>query len=102
MLHGFNVDIAKKFGVIPSIIISYFENVVAYGDSENCIKIDGKYWLIASISTFEKIFPYLTKSQIRYHISKLISNGVITNGNFIESKTDNTKYYTLSDNYIER
>jgi len=63
--------------------------------------IDGKYyyWTYNSSIAFEKLFPYLKASSIRRWLNELEKDGIIISGTFNKSNLDNTKWYSIKEEY---
>lgn len=97
MIHAFEVETATKFGVIEAILISNFQYWLLKNKANNHNLFDGSYWTYNSIPAFQKLFPYLTEKQIRYHLEKLIQKDVLITGNYNNIKFDKTLWYAFKD-----
>lgn len=95
--HTFSVRLAEKYGPIESIILSNICWWVEYNEKNGKHFYEGKYWTYNSNSAFEKLFTYLTPSQIRYTIQRLRDKGALFVGNFNRMAYDRTLWYTVSD-----
>ena len=95
--HSFDPEIAAKVGlnaaVIYQNIIWWCEKNAANGKNIH----DGKAWTYNSMSSFEKLFKYLTKRQIRHALAKLREAGLIDVGNFNNDPRDQTNWYAKNE-----
>ena len=95
--YQFNVGIAQKYGVNEAIflnnLIFWIKKNIA--NEKHCY--DGYYWTYNSITSFEKLFPFWTKRQIRTVIEKLKEKNIIKTGNYNKSGYDRTKWYAIKD-----
>lgn len=94
-LSFFDPQIAESVGVNAAVI---FQNI-AFWCEKNAANDkhihDGRAWTYNSNQAFAKMFPYLTESQIRTALDKLIEAGLIEAGNFNETAYDRTKWYCV-------
>jgi len=100
MEHHFVIEIAEEYGVNEAILIYNIDYWLHYNQTNNKNFYEGKYWMYNSYSAFTKQFTYLSESQIYRLIKKLKNNNIIITGNFNKNKYDQTKWYTLSDEFI--
>jgi len=93
--HHFDTRIAKEVGITAAVIFSNIKHWVEYHEANDQNLHEGHYWTYNSVVSFERIFDYLTKSQIRVALEKLEKVGLIKVGNFNKSPYDRTKWYTV-------
>lgn len=98
MTHSFDVELAKKYGIIKAILLEYLCFWQSTNEANNKHFYDGRYWVYNSIKAFHKLFPYLTEKQIRYALNSMIKDGLIYIGNYNKNKYDRTLWYSVSDN----
>lgn len=97
MIHCFDTDIAKEFGLVDAIILNNIAFWVQKNKANKTNFHDGKYWTFNSIKAMQELFPYLSTKQIRSCLDRLETNGLIETGNFNQMWSDRTKWYTLSE-----
>lgn len=97
MKHFFDVELAERYGIPCAVLLEHIQFWTAKNEANEQNFYGGRYWTYNSIKAFEKLFPYLTKGQIRGALEKLESEGLVLTGFFSEEKRDRTKWYTLSD-----
>ena len=97
MVHYFDVEVAKKYGVNAAIILSNIAFWVVKNEANGEHFRDGYYWTYNSIPAFNKLFPYLTEKQIRAALNILRSEELILVGNYNDDRRDRTLWYTLSE-----
>ena len=95
--HFFSVGAAKVIGVNAAIILQNLYYWVTKNEANGDGMHDGRYWTYNSVEAFNRLFPYLSKGQIRGALKKLEDGGYIISGNFNESKYVRTKWYALTD-----
>ena len=96
MNHIFNVDVAKKYGVLEAIMLNNFAFWIAKNQANERHYHDGKYWTYNSTKAFSELYPYATPKQIRNALEHLRQAGLIETGNFNDLKFDRTLWYTLT------
>jgi len=103
--HNFYVEVAGDVGVNASVIFSN----IAYNISQNIFNgsnlKDGKYWTYDSVTKILEKYPYMTISQIRTSIKRLLESKYIVIGNYNNAKYDKTKWYALTakgEEYLEK
>lgn len=101
MQHSFDVDIANKLGVFPAIILSNIEFWYIENKTNDRNYYKGKYWTYNSIKALCEQFPYMSKDQIRRSLIILEEEGYVISDCFNDNKMDRTKWYTLSQSYID-
>lgn len=97
MMHSFDTEIAKEYGILETVILHHFHfwisKNIANGNNEH----DGNYWTYNSTAAFTKLFPYASEGQIRRALKKLQENGLIITGNYNQSSYDRTLWYALTE-----
>ena len=97
MTHCFDVDIAKRYGILEAILLHYFEFWIQKNKANNANYHDGYYWTYNSLAAFVELFPYTTKSKICTALNNLEKEGLIATSNYNKSSYDRTKWYRLTD-----
>lgn len=97
MTHCFDVDIAKRYGILEAILLHYFEFWIQKNKANNANFHDGYYWTYNSLSAFVELFPYASKSKICTALNNLEKEGLIATSNYNKSSYDRTKWYRLTD-----
>ena len=96
MVHTFDVEIAKLYGMPAAVILSNLEYWIEKNKANNKHFYDGYTWTYNSRKAFEAIFPYMTSRQIQYATDKLIEEGLIITGNYNDSAYDRTLWYAIT------
>ncbi len=96
MEHSFNINVAKKFGVIEAILINHFEYWIAKNKANQKNFYNGFYWTYNSTRAFSELFPYLSQRQIQYALQNLKDEEIIQTGNFNKSTYDRTLWYAFT------
>lgn len=96
MEHGFNVSIAKKYGILEAILIYNFEYWIAKNIANQKNYHNGFYWTYNSTRAFTELFPYVSQRQIQHALKHLKDEGIIQTGNFNKSTYDRTLWYAFT------
>ena len=97
MEHHFNIEIAKKCGILEAILLQNIYFWVEHNRANDKSFYDGEYWTFNSIKAFEQLFPYVSGHQIRRALEKLRNDGYLKTGYYNKSAYDRTMWYTLTD-----
>lgn len=97
MIHAFDTDYARQYGMAAAAIIHNLQFWITRNRANGENFREGRTWTYNSVRAFEKVFDYLTKSQIRTALEKLEAAGVLIKGEFNERPTDHTKWYAFAD-----
>ncbi|SOB60616.1 protein of unknown function [Pseudodesulfovibrio profundus] len=96
MHHGFDVEVARAYGVEAAIILNCF-HFWAQKNAANKKHIhDGLVWTYNSRKALAEIFPYWNENKIRRILEKMEKEGLIVTGNYNPSGYDRTKWYAIS------
>lgn len=102
MTHTFDVDVAKEYGVNPAILLQNITTSCLNHKANESNFYDGYYWMSASISAFEELFPYMSTHQVRAALLTLLDDGLILKGNYNESPYDRTAWYTVTEKGMDK
>lgn len=97
MIHMFDAEVAKKYGVDEAILLYDIAYWVFTNKASNRNYYEGKYWTYNSGKAYEKLFPYWNDRQIRNKLQNMVKEGLILKGTFNENPYDHTSWYTLTD-----
>lgn len=97
-LHSFDPEIAKKVGVTGATIFQNISYWIEKNQTNEKHCYDGQYWTYNSTKAFCEQFPYLTVSQIKTALNKLIEQGLLVKGNYNKIGLDKTNWYGLAIN----
>jgi hypothetical protein len=100
MIHSFDTTIAQKYGVNAAIILNNILFWLEKNKANETNFYDDFYWTYNSVTAWEKLFPYLTKKQIRTAIDILVAANVLKKGCYNKSKYDRTSWYSIIDEAI--
>lgn len=108
MVHHFNVEIAKLYGIEEAILIENLYYWISKNGANEKHEHNGRYWSYNSRAAFAKQFPYMTADKIRRHLEKLCNGNdekgikpILIKENFNEKEFDRTNWYAFSDCGIE-
>ena len=96
MIHVFDTDVAKKYGVNAAIILQNIGYWIKQNEANETNFFDGRYWTFNSKRAYGELFPYMSKRQIETAFQKLIEDGVIVTGNYNKLAYDRTLWYALT------
>lgn len=96
MQHSFNVEIAKKYGILEAILLNHLWFWIKKNKANNTNYFDGNYWTYNSKKAFSELFPYASERQIGYALKKLIDCGLVITGNYNKSSYDRTLWYAIT------
>ena len=74
--HFFNVEFAKKYGLVEAIFFWLFRHELDNGSIHTFFE-DEKYWVAISIEEIKFFCPYLTEQKIALALHKLMVQGAI-------------------------
>ena len=97
MVHSFDVEHAKEYGIAPAILIHHLQFWIAHNRANKQHYHDGRTWTFNSVKAFEELFPYLSKDQVRRALDHLRDRKVIVVGNYNTTPYDRTAWYAFSD-----
>lgn len=97
MEYSFNIHIAKKYGVDEAIMIKNFQFWILKNEASNKHSHKDKYWTYNSVSSFAKVFPFWSKSQVSRVLKSLIDKNLLEVDNFNKISYDRTRWYTFTD-----
>jgi hypothetical protein len=93
--HSFDPVIAEMTSLAAAVIFQNISFWCEKNEANGRHLHDGKTWSYNSITAFEKLFPYLTKSQIRTALEKLEEVGLLEVGAYNKDPRDRTKWYAM-------
>lgn len=97
MVYNFDMEVAEEYGVNEAIMISNLQFWINKNKANKSNFYDGHYWTYNSVSAFCELFPFWTRHQIEYILSKLTEKGVLMTGNYHENKSNRSKWYAFVD-----
>ena len=100
MEYSFNIHIASVYGLEEAIMIKNFQFWILKNKANGKHDQDGYTWTYNSVGSFEKVFPFWSRSQISRILKSLIDQGALKVGNYNKSKYDRTRWYSFSDNRL--
>lgn len=97
MIHSFNVELAKRYGILEAILIQniyyWIEKNIANGKHY----YDGRYWTYNSVKALSELFPYSSSDKIRRALDNLVKNNILLKGNYNKANFDKTLWYSFTD-----
>lgn len=101
MIHSFDIEIAKKYGINEALIYNHFLFWIIKNKANEKNYKDGRYWTYSSIKALQNIFNYLSEKQIRIAINNLIDNKVLIKANYNSNPYDRTNWYAFVEEPYE-
>lgn len=94
-------DLAILIGVDQTMMLCQIDFWIQnHQDDEHCK--DGRYWIYESYDNWKEQFPYWGKTKIREIIRKLKEKNLIITGNYNKMSGDNTKWYTVNYDLLDK
>jgi len=97
MVHFFDSDIAKKYGVNAAVLVCFLWDCIEQKSTESPQLHEGKVWVRCSVQMMTGFFPFLSYDEIRYALKRLVKGQVLTKGQFNESRFDRTNWYAFTE-----
>ena len=100
-VHSFDTKVAEKYGIPEAVVLwnlSYWQNK---NEANEVNFHDGRFWTYNSVSSFGKLFTYLSGKQISRILLKLEKEGAIVSGCYNKMKIDRTKWYSVEPHIME-
>lgn len=98
-MHQFDTEVAAKVGIAAAVLHQNIKHWCEKNEANGKHQYDGQSWCYNSVAAFATLFPYLSTSQIRTAIAKLIDGGFITEGEFNKTSYDRTKWYCVKEQF---
>ena len=92
MVHFFDSDIAKKYGVNAAVLACFLWDCIEQKSTESPQLHEGKVWGRCSVQMMTGFFPFLSYDEIRYAMKRLVNKG-----QFNESRFDRTNWYAFTE-----
>lgn len=97
MIHSFDSEIAKEYGLVEAILLQNFAFWIAKNEANERNYYDGRYWTYNSVKAFQELFPYITTKQLRRALDHIIDEGLIITGNYNADRYNRTLWYALTE-----
>lgn len=97
MIHSFDSEVAKEYGLVEAILLQNFAFWIAKNEANERNYYDGRYWTYNSVKAFQELFPYITTKQLRRAIDHIIAEGLIVTGNYNADRYNRTLWYALTE-----
>ena len=97
MQHSFNVEIAKKYGILEAVLLNHLWFWIKKNKANNTNYFDGNYWTFNSTKAFSELFPYASERQIKYALKHLREEEIIKVGNYNKDTRDRTLWYAFTE-----
>ena len=97
MVHFFDADIAKKYGVNAAVLACFLWDCTEQKSAESPQLHEGKVWVRCSVQMMTGFFPFLSYDEIRYALKQLVKGRVLTKGQFNENRFDRTNWYAFTE-----
>lgn len=100
MIQEFDTRIASKCGVVGAVIIQDFAKMIEKCELADVQTHEGRYWVCCTVEEIASWYSYLSYSQVRRTIDKLVSKGLLIKDNFNIDKFDRTSWYSFTDKAV--
>ena len=97
MIHNFDSDIAKEYGILEAILLNHIYYWIEKNRANEQNFFDGKYWTYNSTKAFAELFPYASEKQIKNALKHLREEEILLAGNYNENAYDRTLWYSISE-----
>ena len=97
MQHSFNVELAKKYGILEAVLLNHLWFWIKKNKANNANYFDGSYWTFNSTKAFSELFPYASERQIKYALKHLREEEIIKVGNYNKDTRDRTLWYAFTE-----
>lgn len=102
MIHCYDADIAKKYGMAEAVLIYNFAFWIGKNIANNKHFHDGRYWTYCSASALLDLFPeFNSLDKVGRVIKHLIDAGLLMRGNYNKNTFDRTAWYAFTDIGLE-
>jgi hypothetical protein len=95
--HGFDSDVAEEHGVAAALLIHHFQFWIRGNLAHDRNMKEGRTWSFGTVDGLAKIYPYLTRKQVRVALEHLLEVGILMKGNFNPKAYDRTCWYAFVD-----
>ena len=95
-LVSFYIGNAIKYSVAGALIIERLR-LVEHQGGDNIVSIANKKYLMASLSDFVDMFPFLSTTKIKVALNMLINEGAVDRRIFPDSSISSTPLYALTE-----
>ena len=100
MIHSFDTEHAKMYGLPSAVIISNFQWWINRNKANGENFRLGHTWTYNSVKALGLIFDYLSPDQIRRALDRLVDAEVLLKDFFSERASDRTAWYAFKDESI--
>lgn len=90
--------LATVIGLNEAIILQQIHYWLLQSGKEK----DGRTWIFNTYDDWKKQFPFFSLSTIKRTIKKLEKSGLLITGNYNKLKIDQTKWYTIDHNALDK
>lgn len=97
MVHSFDVDIARQYGMTEAVLFKHLQFWIEKNQASGINYYDGRTWTFSSLKGLQQRFPYMTRHKVRLAMQHLVECGLIVEGNYNRTPYDRTKWYALTD-----
>ena len=97
MLHSFDAELARRYGVQEAIVIYYLQYWIERNERNGQNFVDGEYWTFNSAKKMSELLPYFSQKQIQRILSRLIGQGILKTGCYNRLHSDRTLWYTFTE-----
>ena len=101
--HSFNITLADRYGIEGSILIEHLYWWIHKNEceEEETMTKNGRVWCYSSAKGFNRYIPYMTPKKIWRELKQLEERGVLITGNFNTKPTNQTLWYSFSNEFQE-
>lgn len=96
MQHSFDIDIAKKYGILEAVLLNNLWFWIEKNKANDVNYYDGCYWTYNSTRAFNELFPYASQRKIQNALNHLKDEEILKTGNYNKSAYDRTLWYAFT------
>lgn len=96
---SFNPDVASDVGVQEAAVLDIIARwiVTNANSGRTQLRKDGRWWTFGSVKQWGEQIPFLTESQIRHSIDRLIAKDYLIRGYYNSNSYNRTSWYAMTD-----
>ena len=93
----FSREVAKNLDVNSAIVLKNIELFVIQNTKTNNNFFDGRFWTDVSAKELSEVCNWLSESQIRNSIKKLLNKRYLSEGNYSDFPLIRKKWYSINE-----
>lgn len=95
MVFAFDGELATEVGVAAAVTFNTISYWIRFNESTGKNFFDGKFWTYNTAKGYAQNLPFLSESQVRRALAKLVEGGYLVTGCYNAVRYDRTLWYTF-------